>query len=84
MIQIAREKKGKAVDARCRDLTNSWVCEKGREEPGSVELCDFHEKLGELEPGALLGKGVYTLDEVKAYGIKHGICPYFAVRRMVR
>lgn len=31
------------VDARCRDLTNSAVCEKGRKEPGSVELCDWHE-----------------------------------------
>jgi DNA excision repair protein ERCC-2 len=41
------------------------------------------QKLGTLEPGALLKRGVYTLDEVKAYGIKHGICPYFAVRRML-
>lgn len=31
------------VDARCRDLTNSAACEKGRQNPGSVELCDFHE-----------------------------------------
>ena len=80
---VSKEKKGKAVDARCRDLTSAWVCEKGRNDPGSVELCDWHERLGELEPGALLNKGVYTLDEVKAYGIKYGICPYFAVRRMV-
>jgi DNA excision repair protein ERCC-2 len=81
---VSKEKKGKAVDARCRDLTSAWVCEKGRKEPGSVELCDWHEKLGELEPGSLLPSGVFTLDEVKAYGIRHGICPYFAVRRMVR
>lgn len=31
------------MDARCRDLTNSAVCEKGRADPGSVELCDWHE-----------------------------------------
>ncbi len=31
------------MDARCRDLTNSAVCNKGRENPGSVELCDWHE-----------------------------------------
>lgn len=71
------------MDARCRDLTSAWVTNKSKEEPGSVELCDWHEKLGELEPGALLGKQVYTLDEVKGYGVRHGICPYFAVRRMV-
>lgn len=106
--QVSKEKKGKVVDARCRDMTTSWVVEKGRNEPGSVELCDFHEvgpdsavvsssavteltvcnvipqKLGELEPGQLIPKGVWTIDEIKAYGIKHGICPYFAVRRMVR
>lgn len=80
---VSREKKGKVVDARCRDLTNSWVTAKGKEDPGSVELCDWHEKLGELEPGAYLPSGVYTLDEVKAYGIRHGICPYFACRRMM-
>lgn len=40
---MSREKKGKVVDARCRDLTNSAVCEKGRADPGSVELCDWHE-----------------------------------------
>jgi DNA excision repair protein ERCC-2 len=42
-IQVSREKKGKVVDARCRDLTNSAVCEKGRADPGSVDLCDWHE-----------------------------------------
>ncbi len=41
--QVSKEKKGKVVDARCRDLTNSAVCEKGRADPGSVELCDWHE-----------------------------------------
>lgn len=43
MSKVAKEKKGKVVDARCRDLTNSAVCEKGRANPGSVELCDWHE-----------------------------------------
>ena len=42
-FQVSKEKKGKVVDARCRDLTNSAVCTKGRENPGSVELCDWHE-----------------------------------------
>jgi hypothetical protein len=42
-IQVSKEKKGKVVDARCRDLTNSVACAKGRADPGSVELCDWHE-----------------------------------------
>ena len=41
--EVSKEKKGKVVDARCRDLTNALVCEKGRADPGSVELCDWHE-----------------------------------------
>lgn len=42
-VQISKEKKGRVVDARCRDLTNAAVCEKGRADPGSVELCSWHE-----------------------------------------
>jgi DNA excision repair protein ERCC-2 len=41
--KVSKEKKGRVVDARCRDLTNSAVCEKGRKDPGSVDLCDWHE-----------------------------------------
>ncbi|KAI9602689.1 hypothetical protein H4Q26_001985 [Puccinia striiformis f. sp. tritici PST-130] len=55
-------KKGKAVDARCRDLTSAWACEKGRADPGSVPLCDFHEKLENLSLGIL------SLEEFDARG----------------
>jgi hypothetical protein len=41
--KVSKEKKGKVVDARCRDLTNAAVVTKASEEPGSVEVCDFHE-----------------------------------------
>jgi len=44
--KVSQSKKGKVADAMCRDLTNSWVCEKGRNDPGSVELCDWHEARG--------------------------------------
>ncbi|KAF9564648.1 DNA repair helicase [Agrocybe pediades] len=81
--EVAKEKKGKVVDARCRDLTNSAVCEKGRANPGSVQLCDWHENLGKLEPGHLIPPGIWTLEDVTQYGRDKGICPYFAVRRMM-
>jgi DNA excision repair protein ERCC-2 len=42
-LKVSKEKKGKVVDARCRDLTNTAVVTKARDEPGSVETCDFHE-----------------------------------------
>jgi DNA excision repair protein ERCC-2 len=41
--QVSKEKKGKVVDSRCRDLTSAFACEKGRADPGSVPLCSFHE-----------------------------------------
>ncbi|WFD33767.1 DNA helicase [Malassezia cuniculi] len=80
---VSRERKGKVVDARCRDMTSAWTCEKGRQEPGSVELCSYHEELGKLEPGRLIPPGVWTLDEMLEYGRDKGVCPYFAVRRMI-
>ncbi|KAA1471176.1 DNA repair helicase [Dentipellis sp. KUC8613] len=81
--EVSKEKKGKIVDARCRDLTNSAVCNKNREDPGSVEVCDFHENLNAKDPGALIPPGVWTLADVLDYGKEHGTCPYFTVRRMM-
>ncbi|KAG6814339.1 hypothetical protein H0H92_010924 [Tricholoma furcatifolium] len=81
--EVSKEKKGKVVDARCRDMTNSAACEKGRADPGSVELCDWHENLGKLEPGNLIPAGIWTLADVLQYGRDKGICPYFTVRRMM-
>ncbi|KAF7363439.1 Helicase ATP-binding domain-containing protein [Mycena sanguinolenta] len=81
--EVSKEKKGKVVDARCRDLTNSATCEKGRADPGSVDLCDWHETLGQMEPGSLVPPGIWTLADVLQYGRDHGTCPYFTVRRMM-
>ncbi|KAG2020289.1 transcription factor TFIIH complex subunit Rad15, variant 3 [Coprinopsis cinerea AmutBmut pab1-1] len=80
---VAREKKGTVVDARCRDLTNTAVCEKNRENPGSVPVCDWHENLGKMEPGTLIPQGIWTLEGVLEYARQKVICPYFAVRRMM-
>ncbi|KIK57838.1 hypothetical protein GYMLUDRAFT_262992 [Collybiopsis luxurians FD-317 M1] len=81
--EVSKEKKGKVVDARCRDLTNAAVCEKGRADPGSVELCDWHENLGKLEPGSLVPRGIMTLADVLQHGRDSTTCPYFTVRRML-
>ncbi|KAK7014868.1 helicase ATP-binding domain-containing protein [Favolaschia claudopus] len=81
--EVSKEKKGKVVDARCRDLTNAVTCEKGRNEPGSVDLCDWHETLGNMEPGNSVPPGIWTLADVLQYGRDHGTCPYFTVRRMM-
>ena len=41
--KVSKEKKGKVVDARCRDLTSTVAVNKEKAEPGSVEVCNFHE-----------------------------------------
>ena len=41
--EVSVEKKGNVVDSKCRDLTCASACEKGRANPGSVPLCDWHE-----------------------------------------
>ncbi|EIW60386.1 DNA repair helicase [Trametes versicolor FP-101664 SS1] len=81
--EVSKEKKGKVVDARCRDLTNAAACQKGRENPGSVDLCDWHEELGKLEPGNLIPPGIWTLADVLQHGRDNRVCPYFLVRRMM-
>ncbi|KAG7092447.1 DNA-dependent ATPase of the nucleotide excision repair factor 4 complex [Marasmius oreades] len=81
--EVSKEKKGKIVDARCRDLTNSATCEKGRADPGSVDLCDWHENLGKLEAGRLVPPGIWTLADLLQHGRDEGTCPYFTVRRML-
>lgn len=65
-------------------MTNATAKAKWEADNSSVELCSWHEELGKLDPDALIPYGVWTLDDIKAYGIRHGVCPYFAVRRMVR
>ena len=42
-LKVSKEKKGKVVDARCRDLTNTVAVNKARADPGSVEVCNLHE-----------------------------------------
>ncbi|WOO79551.1 General transcription and DNA repair factor IIH helicase subunit XPD [Vanrija pseudolonga] len=81
--EVAKEKKGKIVDSRCRDLTSAYACEQGRADPGSVPLCSWHEELNNYETGNLIPPGVYTLDDVKQYGREKGVCPYFTIRRMM-
>ncbi|KAL7750753.1 TFIIH/NER complex ATP-dependent 5'-3' DNA helicase subunit [Sorochytrium milnesiophthora] len=78
----AKEKWGKAVDARCRSMTASWVRESAKDQPKeAVQLCDFYEGLETTE--AMMPCGVYTLEELKEFGRNKTLCPYFLARRMI-
>ncbi|CAE6383927.1 unnamed protein product [Rhizoctonia solani] len=81
--EVSKEKKGKVVDARCRDLTSSQAVEKGRNDPGNYPLCAWHEGLNDMEEGALIPAGIHTLADLSNMGRERTTCPYFTIRRMM-
>ncbi|ORX96056.1 DNA repair helicase [Basidiobolus meristosporus CBS 931.73] len=80
---VSREKKGRVVDARCRNMTSSWVRERAKVHPENVELCNFYEQLEAADSKMLLAPGVYTLDDLKQYGKEYNFCPYYLSRRTI-
>ncbi|KAI0256693.1 DNA repair helicase [Lactifluus subvellereus] len=79
--EVSKEKKGKVVDARCRDLTNPAVVNKARAEPGSVEVCSFHENMNDIPNESVLASGIWTLADILQRGRDTATCPYFTIRR---
>ena len=49
----------------------------------SIELCEYYEALEQQGTDALLGAGVYTLEELKELGKGKGWCPYFLARHVI-
>lgn len=72
-----------SVDAACRKRTASWVRALAAENP-NVELCDYFENHEKAAENALLPPGVYTLEDLRAFGKNRGWCPYFLARHMVQ
>ncbi|KAL9358887.1 hypothetical protein Peur_047010 [Populus x canadensis] len=72
-----------SVDAACRKRTASWVRALAAENP-NVETCEFFENYERAASGAVLPPGVYTLQDLRAFGKEKGWCPYFLARHMVQ
>lgn len=77
-----------SVDSSCRRLTASWVRARAAEAPpGTVPSCSFFESYDRASSGGpeavLLPPGVYTLQDLRAFGKERGWCPYFLARHMV-
>ncbi|KAL1547256.1 DNA helicase [Salvia divinorum] len=72
-----------SVDAACRKLTASWVRAVAIENP-DIPKCDFFESYEKAASDAVLPPGVYTLQDLRAFGKQKGWCPYFLARRMVQ
>lgn len=72
-----------SVDAGCRKLTASWVRALAMENP-NVPTCSFFENYEKSGSEAILPPGVYTLQDLRAFGKQKGWCPYFLARHMVQ
>ena len=57
---LADEGSRESVDARCKQLTASWVRERHISSQ-DIEVCDFYETLEAAGADAVLEPGVYTL-----------------------
>lgn len=79
---VSKEKKGKVVDARCRNLTASWVREAALAGQ-DIETCSFYEELESMDLREQIPDAIYTLDDIKELGRAKKICPYYTARRMV-
>ncbi|KAF5180044.1 Dna repair helicase xpd [Thalictrum thalictroides] len=71
-----------SVDAACRKRTASWVRELAITNP-NIETCEFFEGFERVADNVILPAGVYTLQDLRAYGKQKGWCPYYLARRMV-
>ncbi|XP_059625854.1 general transcription and DNA repair factor IIH helicase subunit XPD-like [Cornus florida] len=72
-----------SVDAGCRQLTASWVRALAIENP-NIPTCSFFENYEKAASDAVLPPGVYTLQDLRAFGKEKGWCPYFLARHMVQ
>ena len=49
----------------------------------SMQLCSFYETFWNKADSFTMPKGVYTLDDLRAFGKKHNMCPYFLARHFL-
>ncbi|KAI8069763.1 uncharacterized protein B0P05DRAFT_550773 [Gilbertella persicaria] len=93
---VSRERKGKVVDSKCRNLTASWVRAKAGvnkanngedamevDQPRQTELCNFYETLEAANTPNPIPNGVYTFDDLKSFCKTMSYCPYYLVRRAI-
>jgi DNA excision repair protein ERCC-2 len=75
------------IDSACREMTAPWKRDwaKAKKADGQDvknSLCDYYEGF-DSDGGDLVLSGVYSLDDLKAFGEKHSMCPYFLARHAI-
>jgi len=79
--RVGEEKSSTIVDAKCRNITASWVREEQKTDP-SIEVCNFFEGFEKNGKESIL-QGVFSIEDLREYGKKKGWCPYFLARHLI-
>lgn len=84
--KVSNEKDGRIVDAKCFAMTASFKRRKKGEGDMSrpTEECRFFEEFENIGRETMLPPGVYSIDDLKDFGKKKAICPYFVARYAIQ
>ena len=82
--EVSKHNEREKVDSECFKRTARWVRAE-HEISGAGNLCSFFETLEDAAGKSQLPEmsGVYTLDDMRAFGRKENVCPYFLARRVI-
>lgn len=81
--RVMNESDREAVDAACRSMTATWVLDRAKESPGSIETCPYYDTFHSAGEATTLPSGVYDLEELKKWGKERGWCPYYLTRQAI-
>lgn len=81
--RVIKESDREAVDSACRSMTASWVQEKARANPGSIETCEYYDNFQAAGEATSIPSGIYDLEELKEWGKGKGWCPYYLTRQAI-
>lgn len=79
---VSKEREGKLVDARCYGLTASHVRDRHAVDEGTA-VCTYYEWFTSEGKEMLLPNGIYSIDDLKAFGRERNWCPYFTARNAI-
>ena len=81
--RVMNESDREAVDAACRSMTATWVLDRAKESPGSIETCPYYDTFHSAGEATTLPSGVYDLEELKKWGKERSWCPYYLTRQAI-
>ena len=78
---VVSKREGVAVDGSCQSMTSSISRARKKIDP-DYPSCDFFENW-DTKRDLTLPKGVYNLSDLREFGKKRKLCPYFLARTAV-